>query len=456
MTRAPDLSRAPGRGAILALLLVLTLAPALVACGGGDDGDAAPTPSASAAPRSAVVTIGALLRRRAEAVRTGDRRAFLATVGGGPTFRRSQAAWFDRMRTLPLGAYALGVEQRGVVREGERFRAVVDVRTRLTGFDAATVTTRARYLLVPGPRAGSVRVGGVVDAAWERRNRVVPAPWDLDGVTVRRAGDVLGLFDDATLPAAPRLLAAVQRGVDDVAAQVPSEWSRRVVVSVLGSRSLLDAVAPGRGGESADLDGVAYEVPADVMRPEGALAATRVVLAPQVLQAGPTVRDRLIRHELTHVALGRRDDRAPVWLQEGIAEWVSTRALRPWQRLVPAAALDLARSRPRSLPDAASFNDADGPAHYALAWYACEEIASTSPQTLWSVLDAFADAPEGEPADADEVLRSWVGVDQRWLAARAARLMISTYAPEPSSSSDPSSDPSPSETSVSPTPAARG
>ena len=108
------------------------------------------------------------------------------------------------------------------------------------------------------------------------------------------------------------------------------------------------------------------------------VASTRFVLNPRLLAADPGVRDRLIRHELVHVALGSRDDRIPVWLSEGLAEYLSVRTM-------PAGrAGDLGRGarrgprRPRRAARRDTFND--GPslaANYGVAWWICEAIAET-------------------------------------------------------------------------------
>ena len=63
-----------------------------------------------------------------------------------------------------------------------------------------------------------------------------------------------------------------------------------------------------------------------------------------MLASEPTELARLVRHELTHVALGENDDRVPVWLAEGIAEWVSVQPLPEDQRVVSGAAVAAAQA----------------------------------------------------------------------------------------------------------------
>ena len=64
---------------------------------------------ASSQGQDDVAAVNALLERRAEAVRTGDRAAFLATIDprATPGFREQEARSFDGLRTVPLAGYTL-------------------------------------------------------------------------------------------------------------------------------------------------------------------------------------------------------------------------------------------------------------------------------------------------------------------------------------------------------------
>ena len=86
--------------------------------------------------------------------------------------------------------------------------------------------------------------------------------------------------------------------------------------------------------------------------------------------------DRLVRHQLVHVAVGEHDDDSPVWLSEGVAEWVSVQALAPAPAPVdqPCARCRPSAASPRCPPTTA-FNDDDAVVHYALSWWVCEYLA---------------------------------------------------------------------------------
>lgn len=440
-----------------ATVLALALTCGFAGCGLFGDDDPA-VPAASAAPPDAVEGLQTVLDRRARAVRQGDRARFAATLTGDRAFRRAQLASFASLRQLPLEEFRLRVRPADVVLEGDSYWAVVDVTMRLDGYDAVAVTTRDRYLFTPVPeRPGRFRIASTTDADWEARNGVVTEPWDAGAVQIRERGGVLGIFDDTTVAAADRILDSMARGVSEVSLVVPYEWNRQVVVYAVSDPAFLQAVAPV-SADTGLLAGVAFEVPESVESVR--VASTRIVLGTEAIDADDLTLDRLLRHELTHVALGANDDTAPRWLQEGLAEYVSTRALRPQQRQVPAWAIEALRTPPRTLPSDAEFNTSNVVANYALSWFVCEVIArGDGEDALWRLLDAFAGGSE-PPADTGAaVVRAELGVSLARLARRADRLLLSIYAPQylPDPTASPPSSPTAGSTpdsSVAPTPTA--
>jgi hypothetical protein len=213
---------------------------------------------------------------------------------------------------------------------------------------------------------------------------------------------------------APELIASVEDGIATVAAEVPYDWSRTVVVYALTDASFLESLEDVPGDDPGDLDAVAF--------PAG--TGTRFVLNPRMLDQPGRERDRLVRHELTHVAVGTRDDQAPVWLSEGLAEYVSVRPLAPEDRRIPEAAVAAAEAGVSDLPDDATFNDADSDAHYGLAWWAVEYVADAYGEDApWQLLDAMA-APDADP---DTVLRDRFATSTHELAKQADRLILALY-----------------------------
>ena len=407
--------------ALLLVLVFMTVA-GLTGCSGSDEPDAA---ASSAPPKDVVAIAGRLLDQRARAVRNADADAFSHQLGGTAAFRAGQHTWYDNLTQLPVGRLRYAVDPGSLVRDGDGYWITAEESLQLEGYDAMPVTTPGRFRLSPGP-LGRLRLSGVADADWLAAHDVHPQPWDTGPIDVREGAGVLGIFDDASVASAPALLTSVESGIADVSAIVPYDWSRKVVVYALSEPTFLDSLEDLPGDDPGDLDAVAFPVG----------AGTRFVLNPRMLGIGTgggpgRERDRLVRHELTHVAIGTRDDDAPVWLSEGLAEWVSVRPLAPEDRRLPDAALTAAEEgaagqRSDDLPDDDTFNDDDSQAHYGLAWWAVQYVAdSYGDDAPWQLLDAL-DEPGADP---ETVLREQFGTTTHDLAVQADRQILALYGP---------------------------
>lgn len=363
--------------------------------------------------------ISRLLERRSAAVRRADPAAYDTGLGGPVAARTAQRRWFDNLVQLPLATFETELEPATLVRDGDGWWGTVQVTVELAGYDALPVVTRDRYRFRREGRRYVVT--STTDPAWERRNPVSPQPWDLEAVTVREGRGVLGVFDAASAARADEVVAAVESGVAAMAPRIPLEWDRRVVVYALGSPAFLGSLEGVPGGDPLAVDGLTFPVMAGP--DDAAVAGTRFVLNPRILEVPTGSRDRLIRHELVHVALGSRDDRLPVWLSEGLAEYLSVQALPPAERLVSGEALAAARAGLDRLPDGDTFNGEGSLANYGVAWWVCEAIAQTwGEQMLWTLVDQLAGAQEPHRR-----LEELLGVPTRRLLRDAGRLMLSTY-----------------------------
>jgi hypothetical protein len=428
--------RRTGPAGPFALALLLLSVLGLGACTSRDAGDppgaAAGTAGSSAQSSRPVRDVVREVRRalddRAAAVRRHDAVAFRAGLARAPALVQQQRTYLANLRQLPLARFRYVLEPADVVRDGRGYWVGVHLLMQLDGYDARPVSSPDRFRFVPARRGPDrMLLASVGDRGWERRNHVAPQPWDEGPIEVRTGSGVLGVFDARSVAEAPGVLASVQSGIRDVAAEVPYDWSRTVVVYALSDPAYLDGLPNLPGNDPARLDAVAFPVPSGR---GDRLAATRFLLSPAVIGRPGPERDRLVRHELTHVAVGERDDRAPVWLAEGIAEWVSVRPLAPQQRMIPAVAVAAARRGFGGLPDDRTFNDVDSRTHYALSWWACEYLAAHGgPGALWSLLDAL-DQPDAQgAAGRARVLREQTGLDATRLADRAGGLILATYAP---------------------------
>ena len=412
------------RGALLpALLLALALLAGLLSSCSAIDRDTTDGPTASS---DVTAEVRGLLERRARAVRSGALAAFLGDVDDSrPAFRARQKRYFRNLQELPLARYGWRVADGAVTETADGLRAEVTQRMKLRGYDAVPVTT-PQALTFTRDDEGRLLLSGDRDRAFAERYAIDPAPWDLERIHVREGDGVLGIFDAGSLDAADATVAAVERGIAAVDAEVPLDWPGTVVVYALGDRTLIDSIDNLPGGDPDRLDGVAFPVRASPRN--RALASTRFLLHPRMVDRDGELRDRLIRHELTHVALGLRDDRVPTWLSEGLAEHVSVQPVPSYRRMIARAALDRARDGVDRLPRNRTFNGPESGAHYGIAWYACEYIAATyGEDALWRLFDAMRAGDGTREKKQDAVLRKVLGIDGHQLAQAAAGKITATF-----------------------------
>ncbi len=402
-------------GAVLAALLVVPL----IGCGSerGDEsllgpGSAVASPSPSATrPTTPPTTARELLDERAEAVLVGDEKAFLAAVvRDDRSFVASQRRLFRNLRALPLAALDFRAEGTHTVRRS----------VRLAGFDTAPVRGPAGFAVER--RAGRVVVVPAVGADQQPHD-----PWDLTTVRVLRRDGVLLLYDDDVASQADDLVDAVAGGIGDVASAVPEEWRQRAVVYAFRDAGVVASYAQVPGGNVDHLGALTFPV-----RSGTRVVGQRIALLPTALDADTTALGRVVRHELTHVALGTRDDALPLWLAEGIAEYVAATSIPPSRQRIATLAVDRARDGSYRLPGSTSFHDAEQGLHYSEAWMACDYLAhAQGPAVLWELLDAMRQARVGrEGRGQDAVLRSVTGLDARALAGKAGRRTLRLFGPE--------------------------
>ncbi|QYJ04848.1 hypothetical protein KUV85_03955 [Nocardioides panacisoli] len=416
--------RSRARGLTGRLLGLLLLATPLTAC--SDDRPPPAPPAAATASSQVQEEVARTLRRRGRAVAEGDRRLFGRTLlREDATFVEEQETYFANLRRLPLVRVGFELDSATLVADGEDYWGEVDVTLRLRRFDEGAVRTRDRFRFSPSRDGRRYLVSSTTDEEWESGHDVAPQPWDLGPIRVRRDSGVLGILDRTTLDGAADLLDAASFARFDVAAEVPDAELPDVTVYATGDLSYLEQV-PGLPVADPDrLDAVTIPVVAEPG--SGEVAAYRVMVHPRVLAQDLPLLDRLLRHELTHVVVGQRADGAPLWLSEGIAEWVSVQPVARDERRLPAESLALAEGGLSELPEDAAFGGADARAWYGVAWWICEYVATTYDRSyLWRLLDETAG--DGDAAAAIEEL---LDLTPSELVSAAMELMQQQYAPDP-------------------------
>jgi hypothetical protein len=400
----------------------------LSACSSDDDASLL-----GAGDRVTRVEAQAVLDQRATAIRDGDLRLFLAGLDtSDKALVARQRRYFANLRELPLAELDYTVLKSdwpaGLTSStwGPHVSVPqVRVSTQLRAFDSVPVQRTTGFAFAH--KGGRAVIVSELTGAGKQFPGSNPAPWDLVRIHVRRDLDTLQLYDNRTWADAPVVSATVRAGIADVHSAIPYVWDGRAVVYVFARRAVLNSFEGVPGGNIKHLGAMTFPMYAVLGQP--AVASTRFTLLPSSLDAGQSFLSRIVRHELTHVALGEHDDGAPVWFAEGIAEYVGAREIPQDQRRIATIALVKARSDVRGLPSSRGFNGEDQAWHYALAWMACDYIAATRGEPLlWQLMDAFHADGKGTTDDQqDAVLQQVLGIDGEQLARRAAARILRIY-----------------------------
>lgn len=325
----------------------------------------APAAAASASvPPPDAQAVQALLRNRARAVRERDRIAFLATVSGAAeTFREAQRLLFDNLMRLPLETWREEVDSPVPVATGDRGATMrLTLRYRLRGHDERDVV-RTRYLTFAPGEGSAWRIVGDGTVHGLRDDADV---WDGARIAVVRGRRSLVIGATGGLE---EIAARLDAAVPQITEVVGEDWPRRAVALVPADDQGAAALTPG--------DSVTNVAALAVSGPSG---EDRIVIAPGTFgRLNALGRKVVLTHELAHIATGAaRDGRTPLWLIEGLADYLGYRSTTvPVRSAARELAREVAAGRvPESLPEAADF---DGPARlpqvYAEAWLACRMIA---------------------------------------------------------------------------------
>jgi len=391
------------------------LVAALAGCGdGGGGGGGAPgggadrarppaERSTAARPPSDTEQLDRLLAARSAALGRGDARALAATATGAQRARDRRAA--RRARGLGLRRTALSVQS-----------------LELTG-RRATMRVRSLYSLrgIPGRFGGDRRLVAVRTAqGWRvaretsRRER---HPWELGPVVRRRSRHFVVL--------APRGLAlaglrgSLERGyrrMDDVLpdARLP----RRSLVVVAGTAGAARRLTRGIRGvaELAAITDSRVREAGPARRAAEVVSQRLLVIWPVYRGLQNEDRDRIVAHELTHVALaGATSGRTPAWLIEGLALYISED-----RRVTEAASVEPrlgVLSRPDSIARVSGAGQRRGYAlSSAAAFYIAERFGERG---LLDLYDAYNDESirggPGETRTTDRALRKTLGISLRRL-----------------------------------------
>ncbi len=374
-----------------------------------------------------------ILNQRARAIREHDLSLFLRKVDHrDPGLMARQRQYFRNVIQLPLARFGYRVTdaQWDGVRAPRRWGNDVHVpqvvlTMQLEEYDAVPVQRTVGFAF--SFRHGRAVIVSDRTATGRRLFRGTPAPWDLTAITVRQEPGVLGIFDSHTSAAAPMVTSAVRNGIQEIDRALPFTWPGKVVFYNVDDPRVLASFRDVPGGAIEHLGALTFPTYSEGQGSQ--VASTRMLLMPSSVSAGEVFLGRISRHELSHIAIGVRDDGAPAWLSEGVAEYLGARDLPVSSRIIATSALQHARTADAGLPESKDFNGEEQEWHYALSWMACDYIADTFGEgRLWELVDALHNGGEGtDDADQDRVLDQVLGFDSHELARRAAARIRNIY-----------------------------
>ena len=285
--------------------------------------------------------ISALLVARARAVLGGDRAAFVHLLDArDPGFVSTEMRMFDNLQDLPVEG--LGYRLKSTFHDQTGGRDIWNVEgredLRLEGFDTETSSSRIAFT-VTEVDGRFVFTPPAQDAAYDDRSQ----PWDLTRIQADRTEHALLVYEEDTAPLVGGGAVEVERAIAQVDRAFPLQWDERVVIYLLDDPEVLEPLGPVASlDEPGGFAGATIPVLSDDVEPE--VVGTRVVLSPAAYDVDRTARGQLLRHEITHEAMGFGigDTRGS---PRGVATYVEYRSLprRRW----PVAASDIARARQR-------------------------------------------------------------------------------------------------------------
>jgi hypothetical protein len=365
----------------------------LAGCGGGGHAHApAPArwaaPAATPEPPSPEQEIAAMLSRRAAALESGDRRAYVATGGDRVAIARARRLG---LRDVEIRAARIDVN-------GVRAGALVAEQYGIAGVRGTFQSTR---------RVAFVRRGGRWRVAEEHGRRGLP-PWDVAAFAEHRTRHFVLLAPPGT--AVGELQAALEDGYAAIRARLEGGRLRRryLVISTAGAAQARTLTTQIRGLETlAAISDAAIDEQGPAQAVSEVISVRLLVVESAFATLDAEGRRRTIAHELTHAALaGSTSGRTPAWLVEGVAMYVSGD-----RRPAPPDPSLAALSRPASI--ARLSGDAQADAYGASSAAAFAIVDRFGARRLLDLYDAFNDESlRGRPGArlADRALRRELGI----------------------------------------------
>jgi hypothetical protein len=382
------------RGRLLAGMAVVALAggAGVVVVTRADQGTT-PGGTAAAAEAPAVAGIDPAARKkqldtivgnRSTAVLKNDLKGFLASIDPTqPTLVARQKTLFANLRQFRFTTlrYFVGDERKApalVAKYGSTaYSTRVMMRYQVAGLDPRPVQTDVGYTFVFRSGKWLLAADDAIDETLSSDGH--RQPWDFQPISVIRRGKVLVVVDKKESTLGRKIAKASEGAVKGVRRHWPRSWNGAVMVVAMPEprvMSMLWTAGNGRGWTIAAKAVTLYDGdPLGVKT--AAPVGSRIVVNPAVRK---DLDEDLLVHEMTHVATVPIGIRTPVWLVEGIAEYVRCHSIEddphwtvdPYRKTVRTKYL----ASMKVLPAEAEFN-ANGDRSYGQSWWAAEYLADS-------------------------------------------------------------------------------
>ena len=309
------------------------LVAAVALAGGLPTVRAQTAPPTTAPPATREQAVQAVLDQRVDALRRGDRAAFLDTVDPAATdeFRTRQGHMYDGLRSLPLAAYELRLrtdEEPDLAGGGLAgrypgaeavFLPPVEARYRLTGIDTVdAVDGYYATFLLRGGRWRIVSDRDVEDVGLPSARNL----WDYGPVTQERTTHFTVFHDPADRKRAEALATLCEQAYTRLTATFGRPVPAQIVVVLPHSLDQLREILQA----TFDLSNFVAFASASVDRDaDWQSTAPRVYV--QDTNLSRSRRDyqlQTFHHEFTHVAaFPLAGPFVPSWIHEGLADWMA-------------------------------------------------------------------------------------------------------------------------------------
>jgi hypothetical protein len=373
-----------------------------------------------------------LLDTRAAALLRRNRAGWLAGVDPAAAMLRTrQAAVFANIAAVPLAGWRYEIEpkhERGrPERTADRWTVEVTLHYALRAVDPAPT---ARPLLLTFARRGDRWLLAADTATGADGTRTWRGPWDHGPMVAKRGRHSLVLAHPANAHRLAAFAAGVDAAVPPVRQVVGGRWPGQVAVLIPDDQREMSRLV----GEQVALGKIAAVAVADSVDPSsGQARGQRVVVNPANLdRLGSLGRQVVLQHEVTHVATrGFTGPGTPIWLVEGLADWVGYRGTGLPARLVGDELRSQLRAErwPGRLPTPADFRGDSTRLSiaYEEAWSACRLIVSRAgPGALVRLYRAVGTA--GDPvAELDAQLRATLGLSYPQFVAEWRRAVRAEF-----------------------------